>query len=362
MKLKSRLWLICRELTVSRTLYVFLWLTSSVIICIMLFAYMLKTYYIDAFYEDINRKNNFEFIVDILGTNYTRIDDINNVGFKSIKITVDDLSDEEFRFGNQYTSCVTRLLISDKYLGEQQKIAFISKQYSTEYNLLVGDFIEQIYDGDVIARYEVIGVLNDNTESAADVYIPFDTYYFIMRQYGIEIPHLLQGTLSNSAKYLAISQKAEELGIYLSSDYDDGFKFVLLIESIFYVFLLLMVIFSFVSLTSIYKIVMKRRKNFIRRFQLLGGKNSDVYFLYASISIIITIVSSTTSLVMLVPIKKELRKLILDGFGLTYIEKNNWDFIGLFVICLILISVISIVIAGRPYQDVKNNLVGEKWD
>ena len=107
------------------------------------------------------------------------------------------------------------------------------------YSLEIGDWIQQIYDENVIETYQIVNYLESDNDSDNDIFLPFDTCYLAMRDNGIEIKHTLSGIITDSSSYTNISKIASAMSITLSSDYDNGFKFIEIVESLFFVFLIL---------------------------------------------------------------------------------------------------------------------------
>lgn len=360
MKLRARVWLILKELNASRILFVFLWLTMSIALCSVCFAYLLKTYYVNAFYEDINHKNNYKFTAEIIGSNFSRIEELQKIGFKEIHVKTDGAIDADFCLDcldkdinpSETTTLVTGLLTSEKYFGNK-KTAYISSELASSYSLKEGDQISHIRNGNIVETYEIAGVLGSEDESYCDILLPFDTFYSSMRHNGIEIPHALEGVIIDSSDYIKMSKTADNMQITLSSDYDNGFEFIEIIESVFFVFFVLMIAFILVSFSSIYKMVIKNRMDFIDRFLLLGGKHKDVNLLYGILSVVLIFASFATAEVLIIPIRIMLKNMIFEYFKLTYLNVSNFKFSIIMLLTSVLIALFSIWTEGKQYRNLE---------
>lgn len=352
MKLKGKLWLIVKEVNASRTLLIFLWLTLSVIISAFTYAYMLKDSYIDSFYEDIDRKNQYKFSVDIMGTNYSHIDELNKLGFSKIDVVADNIINADFEINNTQNSYKISLLTDEKYFKNHDAI-YVSSKLLEENQLNLGDSICLFINDSSAKNYVIDGYFDNENNPDVDIMLPFDTFYSVLRTFGMEVNHSLKGTLVDSSKYLEITKNAEDMNILLISEYDSGFKFIRIIESVFYVFLVLMTIFAFVSFYSIYRMLIKNRIEFINRLILLGAKHKDIDFIFCALSLMLILVSFLTSRISLIPVNKMIETLIKDNLGLYYVRNSTVWFNLILIMMLSAISLFSILLEGRKYRDVK---------
>lgn len=228
----------------------------------------------------------------------------------------------------------------------QDRSIWLCKDLSLQLDCKIGGIISQDEGNGLKYDYIVRGFYSDELASKYKLggfFIPRHVYFNNIKKAGYACQVEISAVLSNASDYYKTKSILNKRGIIISTDLDDEYMSLALINSLFKILFLVLLITSMLIVYFIVKIVIRNRIGYIMRLRMLGVKSRNIIMIYSAILELIVLLSFSVGYFLNKLFTGYISNVIKIVFpNVLFSNSDPWSYVvGGFGICTVIILAIS---------------------
>lgn len=233
-----------------------------------------------------------------------------------------------------------------------EKYIWLSEELSEQIDCKIGDAISQNEGNGLKYSYIIKGFYSIELASKyklGDFFVPMDTYFDINKKAGYACQLEISAILSNPSNYYRTKSILKNRGIIISTDLDDEYMSLALIDSLFRILFFVFLFSSMLIVYFIIKIIIRNRIGYIMRLRMLGVKSRHIIMIYSSILELIVLISFSIGYILNKFFTGYIADVIKQVFpNVPFSSSNPLHFIVIGIaVCTAIICIISFAYARK---------------